>query len=112
MPPAPASPRSRPAGGRRLLLLAGEREESRARDITREVADRVAGGFSGVRPHVPIDVADQACARAANAGADALLSVGGGSTTGTAKAVALTTELPVVAVPTTYASSEMAPAWG
>jgi len=99
-------------GARRLLLLAGEREESRARDITREVADRVVGVFSGVRPHVPIEVADQACARAASAGADALLSVGGGSTTGTAKAVALTTGLPVVAVPTTYAGSEMTPVWG
>ena len=41
-----------------------------------------------------------------------LLSVGGGSTTGTAKAVALETGLPIVAVPTTYAGSEMTPVWG
>jgi len=49
---------------------------------------------------------------AAEVGADALLSVGGGSTTGTAKAVALTTGLPIVAVPTTYAGSEVTPVWG
>ena len=37
---------------------------------------------------------------------------GGGSATGTAKAVALTTGLPVVAIPTTYAGSEVTPVWG
>jgi alcohol dehydrogenase class IV len=45
-------------------------------------------------------------------GADAVLSVGGGSTTGTAKAIALTTGLPIIAVPTTYAGSEVTPVWG
>jgi alcohol dehydrogenase class IV len=40
------------------------------------------------------------------------VAVGGGSTTGLAKAIALTTGLPIVAVPTTYAGSEMTPIWG
>ena len=43
---------------------------------------------------------------------DAIASVGGGSTTGLAKAIALTTGLPVVAVPTTYAGSEATAVWG
>ena len=41
-----------------------------------------------------------------------LLCVGGGSTTGTAKAVARATGLPILAVPTTYAGSEATPVWG
>ena len=43
---------------------------------------------------------------------DVLVCVGGGSTTGLAKAVALTTGLPIVAVPTTYAGSEATDVWG
>jgi maleylacetate reductase len=49
---------------------------------------------------------------ARDAGADAVISVGGGSTTGTAKAIALTTGLPILAVPRTYAGSEVTPVWG
>jgi alcohol dehydrogenase class IV len=38
--------------------------------------------------------------------------VGGGSTTGLAKAIALVSTLPILSVPTTYAGSEMTPIWG
>lgn len=38
--------------------------------------------------------------------------MGGGSTIGAAKAVALTTRLPILAVPTTYSGSEVTPVWG
>ncbi len=38
-------------------------------------------------------------------GADLLIAIGGGSATGLAKAIALTTGLSIVAVPTTYAGS-------
>ena len=68
--------------------------------------------FDGVRPHVPVEVAAAAVDAAREADADLLLSVGGGSTTGTAKAVALASGLPILAVPTTYAGSEMTPVWG
>ena len=61
---------------------------------------------------MPAEVAEAARKQAAAVGADALLSLGGGSATGTAKAVALTTGLPVIAVPTTYAGSEVTPVWG
>jgi maleylacetate reductase len=65
-----------------------------------------------VRPHVPVEVATAARELARRIGADCLLSIGGGSTTGTAKAIALELPLPIVAVPTTYAGSEMTPIWG
>ncbi len=44
--------------------------------------------------------------------ADCLLSIGGGSVVGTAKAVAVQARIPIVAVPTTYAGSELTPTWG
>ena len=99
-------------GVSRLLLIAGGSGESIARDLAAPLGDRIAGTFTGIRPHVPVEVADAARKQAAAVGADSVLSVGGGSATGTAKAVALTTGLPVIAVPTTYAGSEVTPVWG
>jgi maleylacetate reductase len=96
----------------RLLLIPSGSEQSAARELFAPLADRIAGTFTGVRPHVPVEVADAARKQAAAVGADAVLSLGGGSATGTAKAVALTTGLPLIAVPTTYAGSEVTPVWG
>jgi alcohol dehydrogenase class IV len=93
-------------GARRVLLIAAEPEL----ELARALAGDVTGEFSEVRRHVPVEIARRATAAAE--GADALLCFGGGSTTGTAKVVALATGLPIVAVPTTYAGSEMTPVWG
>jgi maleylacetate reductase len=82
------------------------------------LADEIAAGLpvalrhDDVVMHVPVEVAERARAAAAEHGIDALVSVGGGSTTGLAKAIAMTTGLPIVAVPTTYAGSEATPVWG
>lgn len=97
-------------GAKRILVVAAGAEADLATELCAQFADRIAATFAEVRPHVPIEVAEQA--RAAADGADLVLSVGGGSTTGTAKAVALTTGLPILAVPTTYAGSEVTPVWG
>ena len=99
-------------GVSRLLLIPSGSEQSAARELFAPLADRIAGTFTGVTPHVPVEVADAARKQAAAVGADAVLSLGGGSATGTAKAVALTTGLPLIAVPTTYAGSEVTPVWG
>lgn len=99
-------------GVRRVLLLASERELAQAAALTQPLGAALVGVFSGVQPHVPIAVAEQARQAAREAEADCLLAIGGGSTIGTAKAVALESRLPIVAVPTTYAGSEMTPIYG
>lgn len=70
------------------------------------------GVHAGAMMHVPQAVAAAAGVEARRRGADGLVAVGGGSTTGLAKAVALETSLPIVAVPTTYAGSEMTSIYG
>jgi alcohol dehydrogenase class IV len=99
-------------GAGKVLLIATVQERPLAEELASPLGDRVAGVFTGVRPHVPAEVAQAARQMARERGAEALLSVGGGSTTGTAKAIALESGLPIVAVPTTYAGSEMTPIWG
>ena len=81
----------------------------RARDL---LAGRVAGTFGGAAVHVPGKVAEDARESASAHRADAILAVGGGSAIGAAKAIALTTDLPIIALPTTYSGSEMTPLWG
>lgn len=67
----------------------------------------------GIHPHavmhVPIEVARAAIEEAARLGVDCVVAAGGGSTIGLAKAIALQSALPILAVPTTYAGSEMTP---
>jgi maleylacetate reductase len=99
-------------GTTRLLLVASERDAERVRSLVAPLRDRIAATFTAVREHVPLATAEAARATAAAADADGVLSIGGGSTTGAAKAVALTAGIPVVAVPTTYSGSEVTPVWG
>lgn len=85
-------------------------------DLGNETAERLgalaAGTFDGARMHTPVRVTRDALARAEAIGADCVVAIGGGSTIGLGKALALRTGLPVVAVPTTYAGSEMTPILG
>jgi maleylacetate reductase len=62
--------------------------------------------------HVPVEIAEDARRVARELGADCCVTVGGGSTTGLGKAIALTSAVPILAVPTTYAGSEMTPIYG
>lgn len=99
-------------GATRILLVASTRDAERVSTLVTAFADRIAGAFRDVREHVPVEIAEAARDTAGKAGADALLAIGGGSTVGVAKAVALTARIPILAVPTTYAGSEVTPVWG
>ena len=98
------------AGYRRVLMIStpGQRFAAAGRSL----GGVVAATCDIAAMHVPIEAVHVARARAREANADSLLAIGGGSTIGLAKAVALERELPIVAVPTTYAGSEMTPIYG
>jgi len=97
-------------GRSKVLLIASDREEAQAAPIMAQIP--VVLRHDEVVMHVPVGVAARAREAAAACGADIVVTVGGGSTTGLGKAVALTTCLPVIAVPTTYAGSEATNVWG
>lgn len=96
----------------RVLVLCTPEQVEIAETIEGHLGTRCVGVYPGARMHVPVASADDAVAVARTRGADACLAVGGGSTTGLGKAVALRHGLPIVAVPTTYAGSEMTSIWG
>ncbi len=64
-------------------------------------------GFSGAAMHTPVDVTEQAMAVLKEQGCDGTIALGGGSSTGLGKAIALRTDLPQLVIPTSYAGSEM-----
>jgi maleylacetate reductase len=97
-------------GVSRAMVIAADSERELAAQVAADVP--VAGWHHEVAMHVPVAVAERARRAAAENDVDVLIPVGGGSTTGLAKAVALTTGLPVIAVPTTYAGSEATAVWG
>jgi maleylacetate reductase len=83
-----------------------------AADVVDAIAPRAAAVIDEVRQHVPVADAEAARRIADGSGADCLAAIGGGSAVGLAKAIALTSGLPILAVPTTYAGSEATPVWG
>jgi maleylacetate reductase len=95
-------------GVRRALVLSTPgRGEAQAHEIAARLGDLSAGILATAVMHTPIDVTEQALQVLEEREADAVVSVGGGSTTGLGKAIALRTDLPQIVLPTTYAGSEM-----
>lgn len=99
-------------GARRALVLATADQREQAEQVLTRLGPRGVAIFDKASPHVPIEIAHQARAEATRLGADCCVTVGGGSTTGLGKAIALAGEMPILAVPTTYAGSEMTNIWG
>lgn len=94
-----------------VMLIAAGSSRAEADAMVGVLDHRLTWRVDGVRQHVPAERADEVTADAIRVGADGVVTLGGGSATGLGKAVALS-GLPLVAVPTTYAGSEMTPVWG
>jgi maleylacetate reductase len=99
-------------GVRRVLVLCTPGQQALAQRAAALLGARSVGVFAGARMHVPIESAHEARAQAQALLADGAVAIGGGSTTGLAKAIALESGLAIVAVPTTYAGSEVTPIYG
>ena len=99
-------------GAKRALVLSTPEQAKQAQHIADLLGSRAAGIFPKAVMHVPIETARDAREVATRLGADCAVAVGGGSTTGLGKAIAMDSGLPILAIPTTYAGSEMTPIYG
>jgi len=99
-------------GARRALVLSTPGQAGLAARVAELLGDLAVGRFAEAAMHVPVEGAKAAAAQARSLGADIAVAIGGGSTTGLGKALALDPGLPAIAVPTTYAGSEMTTMWG
>jgi alcohol dehydrogenase class IV len=99
-------------GATRALVLSTPEQKQSAIEVAKALGARCAGTYDKAVMHVPIEIAEDARRTARELGADCCVTVGGGSTTGLGKAIALTSDVPILAVPTTYAGSEMTPIYG
>src|SRR2546421_11359896 len=99
-------------GATRALVLSTPQQRVDAERVADMLGSRAAGVFDGAVMHVPIETAREAREVAHRLGADCAVAIGGGSTTGLGKAIALDSGLPILAIPTTYAGSEMTAIYG
>lgn len=99
-------------GAQRPLVLSTPGQRAFAQGLAQRLAKWEATVFAGAVMHVPVSVVDEGLAFVRETRAQALVTYGGGSAVGLAKALALETGLPILAIPTTYAGSEMTPVYG
>jgi maleylacetate reductase len=100
------------AGLKRVLVLCSPPQQALGEAVAQLIGDRAVGVHPHARMHVPVESAAAARDRVAELGADGCVAVGGGSAIGLGKAIALEHDLKIIAVPTTYAGSEMTSVWG
>lgn len=99
-------------GAQRAIVLCSPEQRDLAQRIVERLGARAAGLYDRATMHVPIEIARDAQAYAQSCDADCAIAIGGGSTIGLGKAIALESSLPILAIPTTYAGSEMTPIYG
>ena len=78
----------------RALVLSTPEQGDGAREIARALGDKAAGAFTQATMHTPVEITEMAVAQVRSLGADCTIALGGGSTTGLGKAIALRTDLP------------------
>ncbi|KAM0706145.1 hypothetical protein Q7P35_006694 [Cladosporium inversicolor] len=99
----------------RPMLLSDPGQQRKATELAKILQDasiEIACKFLEAAMHTPTNVTDNAVEHAKRSNADSIVSVGGGSAIGLGKAVSIRTGLPHIALPTTYAGSEMTPILG
>ena len=99
-------------GAKKALILCTPEQRAQAQVAADLLGSLSVGIYDGAQMHVPIESARKAREHASSLGADCMVAIGGGSTIGLGKAIALESTVPIIAVPTTYAGSEMTPIYG
>jgi len=96
----------------RALMVTTARQDATVEQVRGQLGARFAGVCDIAAMHVPADRVQRAVVQVDGERPDVLLAVGGGSPIGLAKAIARERALLIVAIPTTYAGSEMTSIWG
>lgn len=94
-------------GHGKALVLSTPQQKAQAEALAATLGARAAGVFAGAVMHTPVEMTETALAAFRASGATAVVSLGGGSTIGLGKAIAVRTGADQIAIPTTYAGSEM-----
>ena len=94
-------------GHDKALVLSTPHQKADAEKLAESLRGLGVGIFPGAVMHTPVEVTNSALQAFRASGASAVVSLGGGSTTGLGKAIAVRTGADQVVIPTTYAGSEM-----
>lgn len=100
------------AGRMRALVLSTPEQRNAADELATALGGLAVGVFAEAAMHTPVEVTERALRKVEETNADCTVALGGGSTTGLGKAIALRTDLMQFVIPTTYAGSEMTPIIG
>ena len=96
----------------RALIISTPQQQKQAEQIAALLGAKATGMLNTAAMHTPVEITADALRVVDSLAVDCLVGIGGGSTTGLCKAIALRTDLPQIIVPTTYAGSEMTPILG
>jgi maleylacetate reductase len=94
-------------GCSKTFLVTTPGQAKHAESIKSTLGQLVVGLYTNAKMHTPVNVTDEATQLVKDLGADCIVAIGGGSAIGLAKAIAMRTDLPQIAIPTTYAGSEV-----
>lgn len=102
----------RALGCSRALVLTTPQQRDAGERLLEQLGDLAVGLYANATMHTPVDITRDALAVVQSSRADCVIALGGGSTIGLGKAIALNTDLPQIVIPTTYAGSEATPILG
>lgn len=99
-------------GCKRALILCTPRQNQQAQALLSALGGLGVGLHDGARMHTPVETTEEAADLMRQTQADCTIAMGGGSTIGLGKALSLRLGTAQIAIPTTYAGSEMTPILG
>lgn len=94
-------------GARRAVVVSTPGRQGLAQRVVSLLGDRCCGLIPEAVSQVPIELARRGRKLASDMDADCIVSVGGGASIGLGKGIGLEYAKPIIAIPTTYAGSEM-----